>query len=90
MHNGCLMEGNFAFKVFKIRDIVEEQPIQMELFNEHRITKLAKESKLKNIIHLEKVYLAPDHIALKLRALECDLRYYLAFADNQSNSMLYL
>jgi len=44
MHNGCLMEeGNFAFKVFKIKDIVEEQPIQMELFNEHRITKLAKE-----------------------------------------------
>ena len=45
---------------------------------------------MKNIIHLENVYLAPDHIALKLRALECDLRYYLCFRrqPKQLNAIL--
>ena len=38
IHNGCILENGFAFKVYRTKDIFEEQSLQMELFNEHRVT----------------------------------------------------
>jgi hypothetical protein len=72
--SNTIEEEQFIYKVYTVKYLLSDQRLQLNLFNEYIISSEARRKNLSNVIHLDQLLMAPDHVALKFKKYRCSFR----------------
>ena len=66
-----------VFKAYSLKRMLQDSSKQLKFFNEYSVSKLAALNKSENVVHLDHVAYAENHLALVFKEYKMSFRSYI-------------